>query len=165
MRCEKLRNELQHHPKENMKSKWAPCLSTVLVTTRPDGSLQVSGAIFPSQNLHECCHNDDENGFSLWSEQCHFTEHIRAWEPPVVTFCQWMAEQQVNAARMGKAAARVLIIKEALHLSSCIVPSHDGHKLLDYPFQCRLGKTFICCPLIQRPSSKSLLSSKMHHCS
>lgn len=49
-----------------------------------------------------------------------------------------MAEQQVNAAHMEKAAARVLIIKEALCPSSCIVSSHDGHKRVDYPFQRRL---------------------------
>ena len=46
----------------------------------------------------------------------------------MVTFCLWMAEQQVNAAHMEKAAARVLIIKDAPCLSSCIVPSRDGHK-------------------------------------
>lgn len=33
------------------------------------------------------------------------------------------AEQQVNSAHMENAAARVLIIKEALHLSPCIVLS------------------------------------------
>ena len=57
----------------------------MLVTSRPDGSLQVSGAIFPSKNLHVSCYNDDEDGLSLWSEQCHLTEHITACEPPIVS--------------------------------------------------------------------------------
>lgn len=124
MACQKLQNKTQQrdHNKGHRKSEWVSYLCIVLVTTRPDGSLQVSGAIFPIQNLHESCHNDDEDGFSLWSEQCHFTEDIRAWKPPMVSFCLWMAKQQVNAAHMEKAAARVLIIKEALWLSSCIVP-------------------------------------------
>lgn len=78
--------------------------------------------------------------------QWHFAEHISTWEPPMVSFCLWMAEQQVNDAH--KAAAIALIIKEAWHLSFCIVPSHDGHKLLDYPFHRLFGKIIIWCPLI-----------------
>ena len=142
-----------------------PYLYIALVTTRPDGSLQEYGAISPSQNLHESCQNRDENGFSLWSEQWHFAKHIRPWEPPMVSFGLWMVEQQVTTVHMEKAAARELIIKEALRLCFCIVPSRDGHKRVDYPFQRRLCKIIICCQLIQRPSHKSLLSNKLHHCS
>lgn len=65
--------------------------------------------------------NDDENGFSPWSEQSHFTEHIRPREPPVVSFCPRVDEQQVNAAHVEEAAATELIIKEAQRLSACIV--------------------------------------------
>lgn len=122
-------------------------------------------AVYKCLGQLQSYHNDDENGFSLWSEQCHFAEHVRASEPPMVSSCLLMAEQQVNAAHMEKAAARVLIIKEDLRLSSCIVPSHDGHKRVDYPFQRRLRKIIICCPLIQQPSHKSLLFSKLHYCS
>ncbi len=85
----------------------------MLVTTGPDGSLQVFGA---ARILHKSCHNDDENGFSLRSEMCHFTEHIGPREPPMVSVYLREAEQQVNAAHVEKAAARVLIIKETLRL-------------------------------------------------
>lgn len=96
-------------------------------------------AVYKCMGQLEPCHNDDdENGFSLWSEQCPFKEHVRAREPPMVSSCLLMAEQQVNAAHMEKAAARVLIIKEAPCPSSCIVSSYDGHKRVDYPFQRRL---------------------------
>lgn len=71
-----------------------------------------------------------------------------------------MAEQQVNAAHVENAAAKELIIKQVLQLSPCIVPSHDGHKLLDYPCQHQLCKIIIWCLLILRPSSQSWLSGK-----
>lgn len=77
-------------------------------------------------------------GFLCGPSSVPFKEHVRAREPPMASSCLLMAEQQVNAAHMEKAAARVLIIKEARCPSSCIVPSHDGHKRVDYPFQRRL---------------------------
>ena len=50
MRRQKLQNKMQQrdHNKGHRKSEWVSYLFIVLVTTRPDGSLQVSGAIFPS---------------------------------------------------------------------------------------------------------------------
>lgn len=50
--------------------------------------------------LHWSRHVHDEDGFSLRSKRCHFTEHIRAGEPPMVSVCIRTAEQQVNAAHM-----------------------------------------------------------------
>lgn len=163
MTCQKLQNRMQQreHNKENRKSEWISYLCIVWVTTRPDGGLHVSGAarIYMSpvtmmMKMGFLC------GLSSATLQSTLGHGNLLWCLSV-----WMAEQQVNAAHMEKAAARVLIIKEALRLSSCIVPSHDGHKRVDYPFRRRLGKIIICCPLIQRPSHKSLLSSKLHHCS
>lgn len=166
MTCQKLQNKMQQRDHDKRKWKWerVSYLCIVPVTSQPDGSLQASGAIFSPSRIY-MSHNDDENGFSLWSEQRHFTEHIRAREPPMVSCCLWKAEQQVNGAHMEKADARVLIIKKALHLSSCIVRSHNVHKQVYYPFQHWLGKIIISCPLIQQASHKSLLSSKLHHCS
>ena len=117
-------------------------------------------SVWGSSTLHEPCHNDVKMAFLCGLSGATFRstlghKNLLRWS----TDCEWPSSR-LTLPTWKRAAASVLIIKEAPRLSSYIVlPPRDGYKRLDYPFQCRLGKIVICCPLIRRPSHKSLLSS------
>lgn len=85
--------EQRRHNKDDKTFKWIFYLCIALLPAGPDGSLQCLG---------HSAHNNGENSFLPWSEQSHFTQHVRASQPPMASSCLLMVEQQVNTAHMEK---------------------------------------------------------------
>lgn len=65
--------------------------------------MMVLGFVLQTGQMLVYVSGHDENGpCFLWFSKCHFAEHVSPQEPPIVSRCPLMAEQQVNGVHMEK---------------------------------------------------------------
>lgn len=80
------------------------------------GAAQQKRTTIPDDGFRLCAADGPDGGLCVWSgpammkmalffpwfSKCHFTEHVSPQEPPIVSRCPLMAEQQVNGVHMEK---------------------------------------------------------------
>lgn len=80
------------------------------------GAARQRRTTIPDDDFGLCAADGPDGGLCVWSapammkmapfiprfSKCHFAEHVSPQEPPIVSRCPLMAEQQVNGVRMEK---------------------------------------------------------------